>query len=101
MPSGAHSALRKTTDTRAGGPFWREESIRTGVMDMDFWERSGDRNVDGDASGGEPGGGDSGTAEMHLSRPFGDASFVDEMETVFQRKWRRGTIDSPDGMAVG
>jgi putative transposase len=76
---------------------------RSGVLDMDFWERSG-----GIETWAEMHQAESGTEEIlvmrkctYAGRPFGDDSFVAEMETVFQRKWRRGTGDSLGGIALG
>jgi putative transposase len=67
------------------------EADRSGILDLDFWERAGERE---------------GWAELHqrsitteqvnglrkctfAGRPFGEEDFLEEMDGRFQRKWRR------------
>jgi len=76
---------------------------RTAVLDMDFWECAG-----GIETWAEMHQAEGRTAEIlvlrkctYAGRPFGDDSFVAEIQIVFQRKWGRGTDDSPAGIAVG
>jgi putative transposase len=65
---------------------------RSRILDMGFWERAGGSSTWAEMHG-SPGGGDQLLALRkctYSGRPFGEESFVSEMEQRFQRKWRRG-----------
>ena len=68
---------------------------RSGVLDLDFWERSG-----GATTWQEMHRAEDRPAQTHLlrrctysGRPFGDENFVTEFESQFQRKWRRWSFE--------
>lgn len=72
------------------------EKDRSGVLDMDYWERAG-----GVATWAELHGAPEDQSQVqairkctYAGRPFGDEAFVEEMEGRFQRKWLRGSKKS-------
>jgi len=67
---------------------------RSGILDMRFWERAGGAATWSEMHGCPPSA-DRITALRkctYSGRPFGEESFVSEMEERFQRKWRRETV---------
>ena len=75
---------------------------KTGLLDGEFWARSGGRETWQQMHGtGEQ------EAQVHLlrrctyaGRPFGDEEFVAQLEERFQRKWRRWSFESGAGAAT-
>ena len=63
----------------------------SGILDLNFWEQAGGAATWAEmyASGGMAGR----SAELrkctYSGRPFGEESFVEEMEERFRRRWRR------------
>ena len=75
---------------------------RSSILDMDFWERSGGTQTWRELHAAE-----NSPEELvalrkctYAGRPFGDDSFVAEMEALFNRKWRRGHGDLVAQIAV-
>jgi putative transposase len=72
-----------------------------GVLDGEFWERSG-----GSATWREMHAAAEQEDQVHLlrrctyaGRPFGEESFVVQMEGLFQRQWRRWSFEKATGAA--
>jgi putative transposase len=66
---------------------------RSGVLDLGYWERAGGVQTWTELHG-RPENWQEVTALRkctYAGRPFGDRSFVEEMEHRFQRRWSRGS----------
>jgi putative transposase len=75
----------------SAGVHLRGEKDRSGVLDMAFWEKAGGRDVWIELHGREvdPEQWNELRKCTYAGRPFGEESFVEEMEERFQRRWRR------------
>jgi putative transposase len=67
------------------------EKDRSGVLDMQYWERAGGAQTWVELHGfpENPGQIQAFRKCTYAGRPFGDEAFVEEMERRFQRKWLR------------